>query len=78
MLCESLRRLYVFPFCIASWCLYALTLPDFHTTHLPAGMLDLEQENPAMEPADLVSFMCCRRGPKQIIFYSRIVFSYMA
>jgi hypothetical protein len=45
--------------------LVALPLPGLHTTHLPAGMLDLgmEQENPAMEPADLVSFMCCRRGP---------------
>ena len=44
--------------------LFALPLPGFHT-RLPAGMLDpgMEQENPAMEPADLVSFMCCHRGP---------------
>ena len=56
--------------------LFALPLPGFHTTHyLPTGIPAMEQENPAMEPAALVLFMCCRSGPKQIIFYLRRVLS---
>jgi len=80
----SLERIYVvrkfeealWIACIASWCLLALPLPGFHTTHyLPTGIPAMEQENPAMEPAALVLFMCCRSGPKQIIFYLRRVLS---
>ena len=51
----SLERIYVVlkfeealcVACIASRCLFALPLSGFHTTHLPAGMLDpaMEQEN---------------------------------
>jgi len=48
----------IVPFCIA-----AVRFPHDAFARWDAGSRHMEQENPAMEPADLVSFMCCHRGP---------------